>query len=186
MKETVDNERHITENSARSDFWAGLQSSGKQMLNELLRTLASLFAKSWDKGKDKYMKFQLEWQQGCSVFLLPPDKSLSDVGVDHVDLAHLQQRWVGYCEGKSVDKDVRDAVMISVFTTIFSQMFSNQYCTQVTQHLKTQILFITGFVELLLQTCYMLNIINAKPASKSKESHIPEKLKYRDRGFMYN
>ena len=55
------------------------------MVTELLRTLAGLFAslyKSCDKGKDKYMKFQLEWHQCCSVFLLPPDKSLSDVGVD--------------------------------------------------------------------------------------------------------
>ena len=88
------------------------------MVTELLRTLASLFAslcKSCDKGKDKYMKFQLEWHQCCSVFLLPPDKGLSDVGVDpkkNVDLARLQQRWVGYCEGRTVDKHVRDAVMI--------------------------------------------------------------------------
>ena len=85
VKETVSNERHIIENSARNDFWTGLQSSGKQIVTELLRTLSSLFAslyKSCDKGKDKYMKFQLEWHQCCSVFLLPPDKELSDVGVD--------------------------------------------------------------------------------------------------------
>lgn len=77
------------------------------MLNTLLRTLPSHFAslyKSCDKSKDNW----------C-VFPLPPDKSLSDVGVDpqkHIDLAHLQQRWL---ERKAVDdKDVRDAVMISV------------------------------------------------------------------------
>ena len=67
-------ERHITENSARTEFWTCLQSS-QQMVTELLRTLASLFAtlyKSCDKGKDKYMTFQLEWHQRCSVFLLPP------------------------------------------------------------------------------------------------------------------
>ena len=63
-----------------------LQSSGKQLVTELLCTLSSLFAslyKSCDKGKN----------QCCGVFLLPADKELSDVGVDakkNVDLAHLQ------------------------------------------------------------------------------------------------
>ena len=100
------------------------------MVTELLRTLADLFAslyKSCDKGKDKYIKFQLEWHQCCSVFLLPPDKSLSDVGIDpkrNVDLAHLQQRWVGYCEGKSVDKHVRDAVMISICSAVYNYLLS--------------------------------------------------------------
>ena len=118
--------RHITQNSARNRFWTCLQNSGKQLVNELLRTLSSVFAalyKSWDKGKGKYMKFQLEWHQYCSVFLLPRDKELSDIGVDakkNVDLVCSQQRWVGYCEGLSVSKQDRDAVMISVCGAVYN------------------------------------------------------------------
>lgn len=70
-------------------------------------------------------KFQLEWQQCCSVFLLSPDKELSDVGINakkNVDLARLQQRWAGYCEGKSFNKQDRDAVMISVCSAIYSYL----------------------------------------------------------------
>lgn len=77
VSESLGKENHITENSAKKDFWASLQSSGKQVVLNLLQTLTSLFAtlyKSCDKGKDKYMKFQLEWHQNCSVFLLPPGK----------------------------------------------------------------------------------------------------------------
>ncbi len=113
---TVSNERHISENSARRDFWACLQSSGKQMMSELLHTLANLFASS---DKDKYMKFQLEWHQCCSVFLLPPDKSLAK---KNVNLAHTRQRWIGYCEGRPVDKDIRDAVVISVCSAVYNYL----------------------------------------------------------------
>lgn len=79
VKEAVSNETHIAENSAQNDFWTCLQSSGKQLVTELLRTLSSLFTslyKSCDKGKDKYKKFQLEWHQCCGVFLLPADRAL--------------------------------------------------------------------------------------------------------------
>ena len=79
VKEAVSNEIHITENSAWNDFWTCLQSSGKQLVTELLRTLSSLFAslyKSCDKGRDKYLQIQLEWHQCCGVFLLPADKEL--------------------------------------------------------------------------------------------------------------
>ena len=79
VRETVSNEKHIIESSAKKEFWTCLQSSEHRVI-ELLHTLASLVAllyKACDKGKDKYMKFQLEWYQCCSVFLLPPGKSLS-------------------------------------------------------------------------------------------------------------
>ena len=90
VKEEVSSEKHIAEDSDQQEFWVCLQNS-QQIVTELLRTLASLFAslyKFCDKGKDKYMRFQLEWHQCCSVFLLPPDKGLSDVGVDPKWILH--------------------------------------------------------------------------------------------------
>ena len=52
FKETVNNERHIAENSAQREFWACLQSYGKQM-TDLLRNLSYLFASLY-KLCDKY------------------------------------------------------------------------------------------------------------------------------------
>lgn len=63
------------------------------MVTELLRTLASLFhcTNPVTKGKDKYMKFN--WiGQSCSVFLLPPDRGLPDVGQMNLDLGHIYNR----------------------------------------------------------------------------------------------
>ena len=176
-------------------------------MTELLRTLASLLAslyKSCDKGKDKYMKFQLEWHQCCSVFLLPPDKCLTDVGVNpekNVDLAHLQQRWIGYYEGKSVEKDVRDAIIVSVCSAVY-----NYFLKRVTkvQHVSQDIesiyyRFCGAALANMLHTRYDKRrsckqeqkegveheILVLKCIQCTDKSHIPEELKYRDWGFMY-
>jgi hypothetical protein len=131
VKDTLSNERHISKNSARRDFWAGLLSSGAQMMAELLHTLAGLFAslyKSCDLGKDKYMKFQLQWHQCCSVFLLPPEKELtrglcpSSKKCESCPYT-VPVGWL-YCEGRPADKNIRDAVMISVCSTVCNYNFS--------------------------------------------------------------
>ena len=209
---------HITENSARNGFWTCLQNSGKQLVNELLRTLSSLFAalyKSCDKGKEKYMKFQLEWHQYCSIFLLPPDKELSDIGVDakkNVDLVRLQQRWVGYCEGQSVNKQGRDAVMISVCGAVYNYFLKRVSTVQqsileptsstspLSQDADSVYYRFCGAAianmlhtrydkrhsckqeqkEILEQEIQVLKCIQC-----TDKSHIPEELKYRDRGYMY-
>lgn len=117
-------------------------------------------------------------------FLLPPDKSLSDVGVDHVDLAHLQQRWVGYCEGKSVDKDVRDAVMISVFTTIFSSVNVQQSILHTTNS-SNQTPQVTDSVYYRFCGAAIANLLHARYNKRQacKQEHIPEELKYRSWHF---
>ena len=93
----------------------------KEIMLSLTNTFASLY-KSCDKGKCKYLNFQLEWHRYCSVFLLPPGKDVSDVDYDvqkHSELARLQQRWIGFCEGKSVDSDIRCSVMISLCNAVY-------------------------------------------------------------------
>lgn len=39
-----------------------------------------------------------------------------------MNLAHVRQRWVGYCEGRPVDKDIRDAVVISVCSALYNYL----------------------------------------------------------------
>lgn len=98
MKSVLSEENHM-QNSSELEFWTCLQSS--QLVPELLRTLASLFASLYsvcDKGKDKYMKFQLEWHRCCSIFILPSSKGLSDTGVDprrYADLANCSSDRLG-------------------------------------------------------------------------------------------
>ena len=218
VKETVSNEKHITENSTRRDFWGRLKSSDMEMMTELLRTLVSTFSslyKSCDKGKDKYMKFQIEWHQCCSVFLLPLDKSLSDIGVSvqkFTNLGRIQQRWVGYCEGRSVDKGVRDAVMIAVCSAVYDYLLKRvskvqqsilnptaSICPVPQDTDSVYYRFCGATIASMLHARYNkcrvckqeqrevldMEIQVLKCIHSTDKSHIPEELKYRDRGFMY-
>ena len=185
---------------------------------DLLQTLSSLFAllyKSCDKGRDKYTKFQLEWHQNCSVFLMPPGKTLCDAGIDpqkNMDLAHLQQRWIGYCEGKSANKDVRDAIMISICSAVYNYQLKRVSKVQQiilddtssTAPMPQEIdsvyyRFCGAAIASMLHSRYdkrrtckedrkaTLNqeIQVLKAIQCTDKSHIPQELKYRDRGFMY-
>ncbi|XP_064398964.1 uncharacterized protein LOC135345473 [Halichondria panicea] len=210
VKDTVSGEKHLVVSVARQEFWKCLQTS-ETLVSELLRTLASLFGllyKNCDKGKDKYMKFQLEWHQCCSVFLLPPGKNLSDVGIDSkkkVELAHFQQRWIGYCDGSCADKHTRDAVMISVCSAVYNYLLKR--VSQVQQSLlmePTSSGILKGDVDSvyyrfcgaalasMLQSCKndQRETINQeievlRCIQCTDKDHIPGKLKYRDRGHMY-
>ena len=217
VKDTVSGEKHLVVSVARQEFWKCLQIS-ETLVSELLRTLASLFGllyKNCDKGKDKYMKFQLEWHQCCSVFLLPPGKNLSDVGIDSkkkVELAHFQQRWIGYCDGSCADKHTRDAVMISVCSAVYNYLLKR--VSQVQQSLlmePTSSGILKGDVDsVYYRFCgaalaSMLHArYNKRQSCKNDQretinqeievlrciqctdkDHIPGELKYRDRGHMY-
>ena len=217
MKEEVSSEKHIAEDSDQQEFWVCLQNS-QQIVTELLRTLASLFAslyKFCDKGKDKYMRFQLEWHQCCSVFLLPPDKGLSDVGVDpkkNVDLAQLQQRWIGYCEGKSVNEQVRDAVMISICSAVYKYFLKrvSKFQESILEPSSSTRVISQDSDSVYYRFCgaAMTAMLHARYEKRrsckqdqketlekeikvlkciqcTDKSHIPEELKYRDRGHMY-
>lgn len=95
VKATVEIEKHREEDPDRLDFWNCLEKS-EALMKEIMLSLTSTFAnlyKSCDKGKYKYMNFQLEWHCYC---LLP---HISDVDYDvqqQSDLARLQHRWIGW------------------------------------------------------------------------------------------
>lgn len=103
VKSTIEAEKHMEEVPGRMEFWNALEKS-ESLMKEIMLSLTSTFAslyKSCDKGKCKYLNFQLEWHRYCSVFLLPPGKDVSDVDYDvqkYSELARLQQRWIGFCE----------------------------------------------------------------------------------------
>ena len=73
--------------------------------------------KSCQTGKDKYCRFQLEWHKQCSLLLKDE--------VDHggqKELSQIHQRWLGYCEGSRVAKEVYNPVLIAVYSAVFDYL----------------------------------------------------------------
>ena len=129
-----------------------------------------------------------------------------------MDLAHLHQRWVGYCEGRSVDQHVREAVMISICSAVYNYLLKRVLTVQqsilettsstspVSQDTDSVIYRFCGAAianmlhaqydkrrtckqdqrEILEQEIRVLKCIQC-----TDKSHIPEELRYRDRGYMY-
>jgi hypothetical protein len=116
--------------------------------------------KSCQTGKDKYCRFQLEWYKQCSLLLK-----------DQVDqrgqkeLLQIHQRWLGYCEGSGIAKEVYNPVLIAVYSAVFDCLMlkvakhKNKLMVIMTQvkvhHWKIKKKeYTTGLVELLsLQCC---------------------------------
>ena len=182
-------------------------------MRALTLSLADAFAnlyKSCDKGKDKYMNFQLEWHRYCSVFLLSPGKDISDVGYDlqnHSDLARLQQRW---SEGKAVSHNVRCSVMISLGNAVYkyflklvskvqeSMVDSTSTGESIVKPDSVYYRFCDAAIADMLHGRYS-KCRTAKPCSKLtinreievlkciqcvKKDHIPQELQYRDNGYI--
>jgi hypothetical protein len=216
---TAVKERHIIDNPNKLEFWNCLGKS-EALLKALISSLSDTFAnlyRSCDKGKDKYMNFQLEWHRYCSVFLLPVGKDISDVGYDiekHSELASLQQRWIGFCEGKAVGHDTRCSVMISLSNVIYkhflrvvstvqeSLLDSTSEAVNVEPDSDSVYYRFCGaaIADMLHERYSKRQKFNTKPCSKLainqeiqvlkciqcvKKDHIPRELQYRDNGHMY-
>lgn len=219
IKDTIETEKHIQESKEKLEFWKYLEHS-KALLTELTIYLADAFAnlyKSCDKGKDKYMNFQLEWHRLCSVFLLPPDKDISDLDFDlrkHSTLASLQQRWIGFCEGKAAVNDVRCPVMISFCNAVYKyflkrvsviqQSLLDSTSSQCPNNIEPDTdsvyyRFCGGALADMLhgryknrQSCKSClrpvishEIQVLKCVQCVTKDHVPTDLKYRDNGYMY-
>ena len=219
VKSTIEAEKHMEEVPGRMEFWNALEKS-ESLMKEIMLSLTSTFAslyKSCDKGKCKYLNFQLEWHRYCSVFLLPPGKDVSDVDYDvqkHSELARLQQRWIGFCEGKSVDSDIRCSVMISLCNAVYKYFLNlvssvQQSLLDDTTSKSTNIehdsdsvyyRFCGAAIAEMLHGRYTKHQASIKHSLKASinteievlkciqctgKDHIPQELRYRDNGHMY-
>ena len=109
-------------------------------MGAIVAHLRDAFATMYEKystGRDKYLQFQMEWHKYCSAFLLS-NTDLSSVGIDpsvHVELAKIQERWIGYCQGKSAELNVRNAVMISVCSAVYDHLlnYTNSIIKAITE-----------------------------------------------------
>ena len=53
----------------------------------------------------------------------------------HMELAKIQERWIGYCQGKSADLHARNAMMISVCSAVYDHLlnYTNSILKAVTE-----------------------------------------------------
>lgn len=115
----VTKEDHVHLYKEREKIWSSLQSA-QPLMSTLVKGLTELFIrvyKSCQTGKDKYCRFQLEWHKQCSLLL----KDQVDQG-GQKDLCQIHQRWLGYCEGSGVAKEVYNPVLISVYSAVFDYL----------------------------------------------------------------
>lgn len=108
--EVVTAQSHVQSCPDQVLFWEAFKDSGELIMGAIVTHLRDAFATMYEKystGNDKYLQFQMEWHKYCSAFLLSnTDLHVSSVGIDssvHVDLAKIQERWIGYCQGKSAE-----------------------------------------------------------------------------------
>ena len=115
----VNKEDHIHMFEERKKLWSSLQSA-QLLMSTLVKGLTEMFIhiyKSCQTGKDKYSRFQLDWHKQCSLLL----KAQVDQG-GQKELTQIHQRWVGYCEGSGVSKEVYNSVMIAVYSAVFGYL----------------------------------------------------------------
>ena len=79
------------------------------------------------------------------------------------ELSLIHQRWLGYCEGSGVPKEVYNPVMIAICSAVFDYLMQRVANQQKGEQVDTG-QYIIDLMELL---------------------YIPEYLKYRDMGHMY-
>ena len=112
------------------ELWSSLQSA-QSLMSTLVKGLTELFIrvyKSCQTGKDKYCRFQLEWHKQCSLLL---KDEVDQEG--QKELSQIHQRWLGYCEGSGVAKEVYNPVLIAVYSAVFDCLM-----VKVAKHQKKQ------------------------------------------------
>ena len=126
----VTKEVHIHVYKEREKLWSSLQSA-QSLMSTLVKGLTELFIcvyKSCQTGKDKYCRFQLEWHKQCSLLL---KDEVDQEG--QKELSQIHQRWLGYCEGSRVAKEVYNPVLIAVYSAVFDCLM-----VKVAKHQKKQ------------------------------------------------
>lgn len=165
------------------------------------------------KLADSFLRFQLDWHNYCSIFLLSEEYSLQDI--DYQELAEhpvstLRSTWLEFCKANGVPVPQSNKVMITVSSAVYH--FLLEHVTRFQQQLVKSGSVTIGTDEdgvyyrfAGAALCSMLhalykeikqcsddqrNVLSQKitvlQAINTKDkSCIPGYLKYRDRGYMY-
>ena len=114
-------ELHMQHYPEREELMISILDSSKEDMERICAGLADTFIELYikcDKGKEKYGRFQVEWHQSCSRFLL--DNSEEDDNECDVCLLSPPKLWLLLT--KSIPKDIRNPLMIAITGAVYSFM----------------------------------------------------------------
>lgn len=162
------------------------------------------------KGKEKYLRFQLEWHNLCSVFLLSKKyETCSILNSSSVQVDELREQWLTFCDNYDFESCCRVMIMLtsSIYEMFLKQIHltikcqGNSVVPQSSSSDGDDVYYRFGGAVLcdmlhkrykIIKTCatsrkcQVLQEIEILQSMNDKEKEeLPEYLKYRDRGFMY-
>ena len=174
-----------------------------------IQTFGKLYKQN-SKGKEKYLKFQIDWHTQCSVFLLPQESSIKYVLTEpSKEVDSIRQRWLIFCQGYADFSDCCK-VMINLSSLLYTMLLGlvHSHNKKETQEIDDRkgcdsddVYMRFGGAVLsdmhhsrykAIRTCEpdkrevisleidILHAINTK-----EKSTLPLYIKYRDRGYMY-
>ena len=114
-------ENHMQFHPERAQLMSSLLDSSSEEMVAICAGLADNFVCTYldcDKGKDKYARFQVQWHQSCSKFLLPVDEhTMSSITLDKLSPDRL---W--HALTRSITQEVRNPLMIAISAAIYGFM----------------------------------------------------------------
>ena len=97
----------------------------KQLIEIILvhhrERFVELFAEC-QKGTDSFLRFQLQWHQHCSAFLLAKEYCLSVINLDksvETSVADLRKQWLDFCDIHHIAIDDSKKVMIPISSSVY-------------------------------------------------------------------
>ena len=96
----------------------------KDILAHHRKTFAELYLQC-KKGVDPFLRFQLQWHQQCSAYLLARSYPLSAINMNETlehSLVTTRMQWLDFCEANSVPVPESNAVMMAVSSAIYELM----------------------------------------------------------------
>ena len=202
VREDMKSQLHLQAFYSRQEFWMELSRS--DVFANVVAHLQNAFVdvyKACDKGKDKFLRFQLEWYARCSSTLLAEGES---------DTSGVHESWKCYRDRSGVTVSVWNPVMVSVCACMYDHMMKTLAEKLKLEHQESPSTctpdepdevyyrFCGGALASMLHTRYEkiksapgknnpiyteINILKAIECTD--KSVIPASLQYRDRGHMY-
>ena len=162
-------------------------------------------------GKEKYLRFQMEWHSQCSIFLLPKYKDIDCIISEPSKLlSDIRGTWLKFCDKYLSESELCNKIMILLSSSVYTILLDHVHsCTCISQSTSAvpqdvdgddvQYRFGGAVLSDMLHLRY--KTIRKCPTSKiemvsleieilhaintKEKSKMPSYLKYRDRGHMY-
>ena len=162
-------------------------------------------------GKEKYLRFQMEWHSQCSIFLLPKDKDIDCIISEPSKLlGDIRGTWLKFCDKYLSELELCNKIMILLSSSVYTILLDHVHsCTHVSQSTSAVPQVVDGddvyyrfggavLSDMLHLRCktirkcptrkiemVQLEIEILHAINTKEKSKMPSYLKYRDQGHMY-